>query len=823
MGKLVKFLKYLTIILLLLVFGLTAGGYFWLRGKRPAQSGELTLPGLAQPAEVLYDSAGVPHIYAQTEPDAYLVLGYVHAQHRLFQMEAARRLASGRLAEVFGAAALPTDRFFRTLGFAEYARRTVDTAYRAQPQAPHVRAAQAYVAGVNAFIAEGNPPVEFTLAGIPLQPYTLEDMEMISCYMAFSFAQAFKTDPLLTWIQDTYGPDYLVDIAQQWPVGEPMTPTDSLPGLAAPERSPRATAPATTSAALLNLGQQIARWEPAWPVKPYHGSNGWVVAGTRTRSGKPILANDTHIGFGQPSVFFEAHLHCPGFNFYGSFIGGIAMAVLGHHDHGGWGMTMFENDDVDFYQEKINPQNPNQVWFKNGWEDLTLRQEVIKVKDSADVPLTVRRSRHGPLLGQVTRELGLPALSDTTEVALWWTLYAQTSRSTEAFYQLAHARNAQQAAQAASLIHAPGLNIMWADTAGSIAWWATGWLPIRPAQVNPGLLLNGSTGTDEPLGWRPFAHNPQSLNPASGVIITANNQPGNRGPGLEPGYYVPGDRAKRLHQLLATPRRDWDLAAMSQIQNDDLNPNAAALAAQLLPLLPPTANAPEQAARAALQNWDGRHPLGAVAPTIYYRWLYHAQALALTDELGAEKLALALNSHALKRNLAGLMNNPASPWWDDRRTPARETREQILAQAFAQAVAELTRHLGPQVGEWRWARVHTLTHKHPLAVVPVIGPQFNVGPLPLPGGRETVNNLDFALDSTSQAQVTYGPALRRVVDFGTGQAVSINPTGQSGVPGSAHYQDQAHRFAQGQTRPEWRQRAAVEKATVSRLKLVPGP
>nr|MCU0450789.1 penicillin acylase family protein [Bernardetiaceae bacterium] len=769
---------------------------------------------------VLYDSLGVPHIYAQTERDAYLALGYLHAQHRLFQIEAARRLAGGRLAEVFGAAALPTDRFFRTLGFAEYARRTVDSAYRAQPQAPHARAARAYVAGVNAFIAEGNPPVEFALAGIPLQPYTLEDMEMISCYMAFSFAQAFKTDPLLTWVRDTYGPDYLADIAQQWPAGEPMIPSDSLPGLAAPGPTPVA-AQAPASQALLHLGQQIARWEMAWPVKPYHGSNGWLVAGSHTKSGKPLLANDTHIGFGQPSVFFEAHLHAPGLNFYGNFIGGIAVAVLGHHDHGGWGMTMFENDDIDFYREKINPQNPNQAWFKSGWEDLTLRQEIIKVKDSADVPLTVRVSRHGPLVGQVAREPGLPPLSDTTEVALWWTLYAQTSRSTEAFYRLAHARNAQEAAQAASLIHAPGLNIMWADTAGSIAWWAAGRLPIRPAHVNPALLLNGNTGTDEPLGWRPFAHNPQSVNPAAGLIITANNQPGNRGPGLEPGYYVPGDRAKRLHQLLATPRRDWDLAAMSQIQNDHLNPNAAALAAQLLLLLPPTSVALEQTARAALQNWDGSHPLGAVAPTIYYRWLYHTQVLALGDELGPEKLKMSLNSLTIKRNLAGLLGNPASPWWDNHGTPARETREQVLAQAFAQAVAELAQQLGPQVAEWRWERVHTLTHKHPLAVVPVIGPQFNVGPLPVPGGRETVNNLDFSLDSTGQARVTYGPALRRVVDFGMGQAVSINPTGQSGVPGSPHYQDQAQRFAQGQTRPELRQRTAVEKATASRIKLVP--
>jgi penicillin amidase len=808
-----RFLRYLLYTVLALGLLGAVGLYFYLGSKQIDYQGERALPGLRAEVEVLYDSFGIPHIYGQDEEDVYHALGYVHARDRLFQIEGARRLASGQLAEVFGPDLLETDKFFRTLGFRQYARRTIDSAY--VPSAPHTRAVRAYVRGVNEFIKTGPLPVEFDLLGIPATEFTEEDVEMISCYMAFSFAMAFSTEPVLTMVKEKYGPAHLRELGANWPAGQPMIPADSV----APPVAQRPAATPPDYAALLALGNRLRQWEQAlFPVAPFHGSNGWVLAGRKTASGKPLLANDTHIGFAQPSVFYEAHLVCPGFNFYGNFIGGVPMAVLGHNPHGGWGLTMFENDDVDFYREKPNPQNPNQVWFRDHWEDLEVRQEVIKVKGQPDHSLTVRHSRHGVLLDGVSGQLkaaGAP-------VALWWTLYQFPSRSIQAFYDLAHARHAGEAAQAAALLHAPGLNIMWADTAGNIAWWAAAKLPQRPPHVDPALLLDGASGQDEVLGWHPFADNPQSLNPASGVVYSANNQPSARAGGLVPGYYVPGDRARRISELLYTDWADWDQAKVRAMLQDDLNPNARDLVRDLLPRLAPAIGPGARPALQALEKWDGTHALAATAPTIYYRFLFRACQGIFADELGQEGLQAFISNHALKRNLATILRNPASVWWDNVATPEQETQAAVLARAFDQAVADLTAQLGADPAQWRWERVHHLTHQHPLHVLPVVGHYFNVGPFAVPGGSETINNLDFRLDSTGLYPVTYGPALRRVVDFGRpGTATSINPTGQSGHFRSPHYADQAGAFAQGRARPELTDRAQIEQAQKGRVVLRP--
>jgi penicillin amidase len=812
-----KLLKRLLLALLALLVLAVLVGWLWLRGRVPDPNGTVQLPGQRDSVEVLYDGYGVPHVYAQSEADLFYAFGYVHARDRLFQMELLRRLADGRLAEVFGPAALPSDRFFRTLGFRHHAKRTLDSVYRRQPAAPFVRAAEAYVRGVNAFIESGETPLEFTLASIPKTPFTLEDCEIILGYMAFGFAEAFRSEAYLTTIQERLGPAYLADFAADWPEGEPMIPVRNAEGQLA------------AAQALGRVATHLTRLQQTLPQPPFVGSNGWVVAGSKTKSGKPILANDTHIGFAQPSVWYEAHLNCPGFNFYGNFLAGTPFGALGHNESGGWGLTMFENDDVDFYREKPNPENPNQVWFRDHWEELRTRTETIRVKDSADVVLPVRESRHGILIQDVERSLKTTHLT-TQPAALWWTFLKFPNRAGEAFFELAHARTAAQAGAAVAKLHAPGLNVMWADASGNIAWWAAAKLPVRPAHVRPYLILDGSTGADDPTGWLPFSQNPQILNPERGVLYSANNQPGapepdDMGTGLVPGYYVPGDRARRIEQLLFTEKTDWTPETVRAVVNDVTNPSFPALLKDLLPLVRPgldPKNRNQNLAYDRLLAWTGNHELTSTEPTVFYRFLYHIGELALRDELG-ELTEPFFNNVCFKRPMARWLRRDASPWWDNRATPARETRTQILTEAFRRAVADLEKQLGPDPAEWRWERVHTLTHKHPLAVAgPLLAGYFNVGPMPVPGGRDTINNLDFDLDSTGLYPVVYGPALRRVVDFAdVARGTSVLPTGQSGHRASPHYADQAQLFAQGKARPELMNRADIERAATGRLVLKP--
>lgn len=801
-----KILKRILFALLGLVVLAAVGGWFYLHSKKPEYSRELTVAGLQKPVEVLFDMHGIPHIYAENEPDAYFALGYVHAQDRLFQMEMLRRLATGHLSEVVGDKALEVDKFFRTLSFREAAKRSVSEVYT-DPAAPAVVAANAYVAGINRYLETGKTPLEFDLMGIPKTPFTFEDCLIVAGYMGFSFSEIFKVEPTCSLIAAKFGDEYLRDLVTGWdssavkipvhvgqPVGEAMTKLSSALG-------------------------EIEDFCRAIP--PFHGSNSWVLGPSRTKNGKVIFENDTHIGFGQPSVFYEAHLNFGSQNLYGNFIAGTPVPVLGHTDAGAWGLTMFENDDVDFYREVPNPENPNQVKFRDGWENMEIRQETIEIKGGAQFVLPVKKTRHGYLMNGVAKQLD----AENQPIAFWWTYYQRPDRSLLAFYNLTHAKDVRDAEQSARMLHAPGLNMMWGDAAGNIAWWAAGLLPKRPAHTRPYLILDGASGTDEIEGWLSFEQNPQCVNPPSGFVYSANNQPDRMGNDpLVPGYYVPEDRARRIAAVLAAPKNDWTTDDVRRLALDHTNPVAPGIVAEILKTIQPnTADATEQKALEIMQKWAGTHDLTDVAPTIYYRWMWRFYQNTFRDELGGEVLKTFTSSHTLKRTLAVLVKNDASRWWDDISTTDRkETRTEIFQKSWSEAIADLKAQLGTDATGWQWQKVHTLEHNHPLAVLPVVGQQFNVGPFPVPGGKETVNNLDFPLDSTGIYKVKYGPALRRVLDFAAPEsAMSINPTGQSGNIGSPFYDDQARMYASGQFRPELTRRADVEKVQTARLVLKP--
>jgi penicillin amidase len=799
-----KIVKRIFIALLILVIFATTGIYFFLESLRTDYNKELHLTGLQSNVEVLYDNYAIPHIYAQNEEDLFYVFGYVHAQDRLFQMEILRRLADGRLSEVFGEKALQSDKFFRMLSFREHAKITLATVYRDSTE-PFVKAARAYLKGINEYIRTGKTPVEFTLAGIPKTPFTLEDMEIIVGYMGYTFVGAFRTESIATAIAAGLGKDYLEDVMHNWP--------DSAYKI--PVQAGEPTVMVQAAQSLTYMANRLDELSTELPYPPFTGSNGWVISGRKTKSGKPILSNDTHIAYSQPSVWYEAHLVCPGFNIYGNFLAGTPVPALGHSDKGGWGITMFENDDADFYREKINPHYENQVWYKDHWEDLMVRKENIKIKDKPDFVLDVKKSRHGYIMNGA-----FDGVKDIREpIALWWVYHQFPSRHLQVFYNLSHAADVTDAAKAVEPLTSPGLNFMWADTSGNIAWWAAGKLPVRPAHVNPQIILDGSTGADDPTGWLDFSQNPQILNPAKGVLYTANNQPDDMGSGLVPGYYVPSNRAQRIEELIVTDKNDWTEEEVRKVINDIKAPSYASLLKNILPVMEQDKLTPEaKRAYNVLGKWDGTHGMENIEPTIYYKFIYTVYRDVLEDELGAETFKGFEHTLSLKRNTASLLKNDSSRWWDNKSTSAKkETRKQILTDAMNAAVVALQKQLGNDMAGWQWNKVHTIEHKHPLGILPVAGNWFNVGPIAVNGGQETINNLDFSLDSSGLYKVSSGPALRRIIDLGDkSQYFSVNPTGQSGYFMSPHYKDQAQMFADGGKRPELTDRKSIKKVMIGK-------
>ncbi|WP_395503396.1 penicillin acylase family protein [Ectopseudomonas mendocina] len=784
---------------LALVIAATAGGLTWyLHDKQPQRDGELVLGALQASVTVDYDERGVPHIRAENEADMYRALGFVHAQDRLFQMELLRRLARGELADVLGEKLVPTDRLFRTL---EIGRHADAYAARLDPDSPSTQALLHYLEGINQYQASRPLPLEFDLLGIEPRPFTIADTLSVAGYMAYSFAAALRTEPVMTHIRDELGADYLELFDLDWhPQGVIGT------SLAASDWQDLSALAQLSNDALAGTG-----------LPQFEGSNAWAVSGSRTASGKPLLAGDPHIRFSLPAVWYEAHLQAPGYELYGYHHALIPSAMLGHNRDFAWSLTMFQNDDLDLIAERVNPDNANQVWYQGNWVDLQQRTETIRVKDAEPVQITLRRSPHGPIINDA-----LGQTSGSTPIAMWWAFLETDNPTLEAFYQLNRANTLGKARAAAEKIEAPGLNVVWANASGDIGWWAAAKLPLRPEGINPTFILDGASGDADKLGYHPFSANPQEENPQRGYILSANYQPVPAS-GIEiPGYYNLPDRGQRLNQHLSDASVKWDTQNSQALQLDPGTGYGPRLLAPILDeLRSAAADDQERALVEQLAQWDGDHTLDSVAATLFNQLTYQLAHEAMADELGEAFFDSLLQTRALDTALPRLTANADSPWWNRQGSEQRESRAQIVAEAWRASLKHLHSVLGDDVESWAWGRGHTLTHNHPLGQQQPLAWLLNVGPLAAPGGHETPNNLSHKI-GPAPWPVVYGPSTRRLVDLGDAdKALGGIPVGQSGVPFDAHYGDQAAAHVAGEYQPQHLSEADVKANSQGTLRLLP--
>ncbi|MNG82230.1 Acyl-homoserine lactone acylase QuiP precursor [compost metagenome] len=759
---------------LAVVIAVAAGaGYWYVQGKLPQREGEVAIDGLQAPVSVRYDARGVPHLQAQNEQDLYRALGYVHAQDRLFQMEIMRRVARGELAEVLGSKLLPTDTLFRSLRIREKAALM---AQRQDPQSPASQALQAYLDGINSWQASHPKPMEFDLLGITARPFSAEDTLSIAGYLAYSFAAAFRTEPALTYIRDQLGPQYLTIFDLDWhPQGALHTPL-----AAADWRSLEALA-RLSHEALADAG-----------IPQFEGSNAWAVAGSRTRSGRALLAGDPHISFAVPAVWYEAELTAPDFNLYGYFQALNPFALLGHNRDFGWSLTMFQNDDVDLIAERTNPANADQVMVDGQWRALEKTEQQIAVKDEDPVTINLRRSPHGPIINEV-----LGATAGATPIAMWWAFLETENPILEGFYQLNRADSLDKMRTAAAKVQAPGLNLVWANARGDIGWWAAARLPIRPEGVNPTFILDGASAQADKLGFYPFSANPQQENPASGYIVSANFQP----PAAiaVPGYYNLADRGRQLDRHLANTQVRWDTQNSQALQLDTASDYGPRTLAPLLATLRAIAEGDEEKELVEqLAAWGGDYPVDSTSATLFNQFLYNLAFAALHDELGDTWFPLLISTRAIDAALPRLAADPQSPWWNTRGANQRTDRTAVVRIAWQDSLKHLRETFGSDPASWQWGKAHTLTHNHPLGVKKPLNLLFNVGPFAAPGTHEVPNNLSAKI-GPAPWPVTYGPSTRRLIDFADpGQALTSNPVGQSGVPFDRHYSDQAQGYVEGQ-------------------------
>jgi len=760
-----RVLQIFAVLIALVALG--AGWYVY--SKQPTRQGTVNLAHLQSSVTVRYDDRGVPHIRAENEADLYRALGYVHAQDRLFQMEVMRRLARGELAEVLGPKLLETDKLFRSLRIRE---RALSYAEHMDPDSASSKALQAYLDGINQYQDSHASPMEFDVLGIPKRRFTVEDSISVAGYMAYSFAAAFRTEPVLTYVRDRLGSDYLKVFDLDW------QPKGAL-NLAASDWQTLGAIAALSEQALAENG-----------LPQFEGSNAWAVSGSHTKSGKPLLAGDPHIRFSVPSVWYEAQLSAPGFELYGYHNALVPVAFLGHNLDFGWSLTMFQNDDQ--------------------WVDMSSSEQQIQVKGQAPVTLTLRRSPHGPIINDVLGEN-----AGSTPIAMWWAFLDTENPILEGFYQLNRADTLAKARAAAAKVSAPGLNIIWANAKGDIGWWAAAQLPIRPAGVNPAFILDGSTVQADKLGFYPFSANPQEENPARGYVVSANAQPASP-TGMEiPGYYNLADRGQQLNAQLSDNSVKWDVSNSQALQLGTTTAYGPRLLAPLLPVLREGIKDPAQLKLVEqLANWKGDYPLDSTSATLFNQFLFNLADATFHPKLGDALFKTLITTRVIDAALPRLAASPDSPWWEGKRAD-------IVKLAWDNSLAHLKTTFGDDPTQWQWGKAHTLTHGHPLGMQKPLDKLFNVGPFAAPGSHEVPNNQTAAI-GPAPWPVTYGPSTRRLIDFADpAHALTINPVGQSGVPFDAHYGDQAQSYIEGGYEQAHFSDEEVTANTRGTLKLLP--
>ncbi|TRX30606.1 penicillin acylase family protein [Flavobacterium sp. ZT3R18] len=772
--KKVKKVLFVFLSILVILFIVVAIYSFY---QKPKYEGELQLKQIHEKTTVYFDDFGVPHIYANTQRDAMVTLGYVHAQDRLWQMELLRRIVPGKLSEIFGSAALKNDNFFVGLGIEEASQKAI---VNLDKNSPAYQLTMAYLDGINQYVEEGVTPVEFQLLGIKKQKFTIEDVYNIFGYMSFSFAMAQKTDPLLTDIRNKYGMDYLKDFGIDGSFNTTQIKISK-------QKTQEYGAIAESIALLLDQS----------PVAPFVGSNSWVIAPPKTKNKKVIFANDPHIGFSQPGTWYEAHIVTPDFELYGCYLAGTPFPLLGHNREYAYGLTMFENDDVDFYQEENNPNENNQYKSKEGFRKYTIRKKTIKVKDSANVVLNIKVSHHGPIMNDL-----LSDLKSEKPMAMSWIYTQQPIHIIEAVYAISHSKSISDFQKGVALIAAPGLNVMYGDAKGNVGWWASGKLYKHNKGVNTNFILDGSSGKEDITEYIDFSKNPSAVNPDWSYVYSANNQPEAIDGFLYPGYYLPEDRAKRITQLLDS-KSNWDKSSVSKMITDNTSIVAPEVVRKLISNLNlKSLSKTEKEAIGILKSWNGSNNLNDVAPTIYNKWIYLYLKNTFQDELGADVFKQFLGTHIMKQIVARQITNANSPWWDNVTTKSqKETGSQILASSFTEAIAALENQLGNTVSNWEWSKVHTVEYQHPLGKLEILRPFFNVGPFKVPGSVEVINNQFFDFSEDGFYKVKGGPSSRRIIDFSDVEnSLGILPTGQSGNPFSQHYNDQSDLYNVGKFR-----------------------
>ena len=695
--------------------------------------------------------------------------------------------------------------------------------FRKSPESDFKKAIKAYLSGINAYLAKLKKSGERPKHLLPTpDKYTLEDLYACLGGLMFGF-------PAFGMYSDILTNQLVSTLKNPSPLSELNLYTGSPVNESFPKRN--------------NLQKESYHFKRIKFLKPFKGknlkkvtdfqrvfskgiknSNSWALSGKITATGKPFLSSDSHIALFKPDTYYEAHLVYPGQNLYGLFFPMTPICGNGFNQNAGWGVTILLNDDVDLYEEKVNPKNANQVWENDHWENIKIRKEVLKILQAngtlKDSVLEIRSTRHGPIINNVDQKI-----KSNSPVSLFYTGFKFPDSVLKSFFGMNTAKNLPEFTKAVGKHVAPGFNIQYADKQGNIAWFAAAKLLKRPSHILSKMFLDGASGKDEPLGFYPFSMNPKSINPPEGYVYSANNQIGMVDGKLYPGYYVAGLRAKRIKNILGSGKK-FSSKDLQKLFLDNVSNTYQKMAKLVLkeleghPILSKTRH--HKKAVRILRRWKGAHKFKSKAPIIFYQLYYQLLKNYLEDEVGTELFELFFKGDAplygvIDRSFEGILFNETSVWVDDVNTKdKKETRKDLFVKSFSITVDSLIKR---ELLNKRWRHVH----KHNYVSIPALftGQKgYDVGPLPLSGGVNTIHKTELDLKRVNDlgdysVSKTHGPGNRTLIDLSDidRKSLGVLPTGQSGFPESKFYKDQAKIYMKGKLRKMLRLRSEIEKVS----------
>lgn len=759
--KMKKILLWGAAVFVILAIILVVGINMFLSRGLPVTEGEVKVPGLTAPVKVTRDSSGVPHLVAENEHDLFLAQGYIQAQDRLFQMDLSRRQASGRLSEVIGNSTLDSDKYFRTLGL----RRAAEASYN-EYSTEGKEVLDVFAEGVNLYIKElqenGKWPVEMTILGYEPELWSAVDSLTIGKYMAFDLGGNWEDQAFRQYLLQNFSEEMAFDLFPEYPK----------------------EAPYIIGKDELDIGKSFAN---AVIPHEYNGSNNWVVSGEKTASGKPLLADDPHLGLATPSVWYQMQLEAPSVNVSGVIFAGIPGIILGHNEQIAWGVTNVGPDVQDLYIEKRNPDKQNEFMYNGRWEEATVVKEPIKVKGEKAIDYEVVITRHGPVISEFAEETG-----KGTVLALRWTAL-DPSAELEAILNMNKAKNWEEFETALLKFETPAQNFVFADDSGTIAYKANGKIPIRK-NGDSLLPVPGWNDEYEWNGFIPFDELPTTVNPAEGFISTANNKViSDDYPYHISNQWAQPYRQMRIQEVLKSSE-NLTIKDMQNLQMDQLNLQAKEFVPKFMKTIQDSKGVQKEQTKQVIElldKWDYEDDKDSAAPLVFNIWMKKIMVVLFEEKIPEEDLALFKGKRLVVDRLLqnGLAGKPG-PW-----VTKQGGMEELLTKSLDLTIAQIEEVQGSNPDKWNWGEFHQVRFNHPLSSVKPLNYLFNSeGGVAAGGSAVTVQAAGFLEDGT----VNHGASWRFVADIAdlSKSYHTVGP-GQSGHVKSEWYQNQLKDWAEG--------------------------